>query len=175
MAETEDNIGCILGGAFSIFAGIWAYNHYTIKKIEPPVVITPTYVGGPPPPIKPSRPTGLIYVTSLEDGTIWRLDADSVIGPRRARQFWIKADHSKSKTITARETQTYYRVNCDTTGIRTLKVVEYDKDGKVLRMFNESVFGKEDDYMPPESILASAIRTGCDRAYDTAESAAGKK
>lgn len=162
MAQTsEDTIGCLIGGGLLIAGLVWLYNNYRIEKIDKPPPITLKA-----PPYQPPKPTGLRTVSILDSGTVWRIDADSVIGPRKSRQFWIREDHTNDKSRSARETHSLFRVNCDTTGYRTLKVVEYDKDGGVLNQWGEELFKKSEDYSPPASHIGRALKAGCDPAYE---------
>lgn len=163
MADTSDDIGCWLTAGALLFGAYWLYNHYEIRSKgtdAPPPVSTPAK------PAAPQRPTGLVDITTLKNGSVWRLDAAAVIGPRSARQFWVREDHSNNKKETARQSQALYRVNCDTTAYRTLSVVDYDKDGGVVANLGPKDLNDTDRFPPPDSVIATAISRACDRGFD---------
>lgn len=140
------------------FAGrLVCWDKYEIKKRDSnaPVVVS-----------SPIRPVGVVLVSELKNGTIWRLDADSVRGPKDARQAWQISDYSKNKNVTNREVKTLYRINCNTTAYRILSVVEYDKNGNVTGNWDEESFKKIDDYPPPGSILESFVNVACGAGFD---------
>ena len=139
--------------------GWWVWNHYEIREreSETPELPMPAY-----------RPTGHIEVTSFENGTVWRLDADSVTGPRDARQVWIVADHSKDTSVPQRETKTLYRIDCDTTAYRTLSVVEYGADGKVTGNWGADTFADEENFPPPGTHISAVVAEGCRPGFDKA-------
>lgn len=155
----DDEWGCWIVGIVLLAGGWWAYEHYEIREREP----EPEAIAAP---LRPFRPTGLIEIGELDGGTIWRLDADSVTGPRAARQAWVIANHAKNSGVVARESKILYRINCDTTAYRTLSSVDYDKDGKVIGSWGEETFGDKDDYPPPQSYIAHVVDEACDEAFD---------
>jgi hypothetical protein len=161
VTSNDDTIGCLIAVAALLGGGWWLYNKYEIRERESeayPDLIEPA-------PIV-TRPTGQIELLELSNGSVWRLDAASVSGPREARQLWVFSDHTKNSTVEARETQTLYRVNCDTTAYRVLKVVDYDKDGKPLGMWSSEDFSKTEDFPPPRSNISYVVNRGCDPAFD---------
>lgn len=119
----------------------------------------------PPIPIYEAYPEGPI--AELDDGSVWRMAWGSVKGPRTARLAWVRADHSKNKKLIPRETLTLYQINCETTGYRTLNIVDYDKDGNVLNKWGEDTFGKGFDYGPPGSNISYVIHAACLPRFDT--------
>lgn len=168
MAEAKDDWGYIIAGIVLVGGAVWVYNNYTIerKNKTPPTISMPPLETRLREKAPPPRPAGLIYITELDSGTVWRVDADSVTGPRTARMIWKTADHSKDRSTAARETQTLYRANCDTSAYRTLKIVQYGKDGKLINSWGAEVLIDADDYPPPGSNIAAVIRAGCDSGFD---------
>lgn len=148
-----DTIGCAVAAIAVVAGGWWLYNNYEIveRTAQAPL---------------PPRPVGRIEVGTLPNKDVWRLLADDVTGPRDARQIWISQDHSKNAAVTARETVSLYRVNCGTLGYRTLSVVEYDKDGKVIQTWGTESFGESEDFAPPDTYIGDALEAGCDPAFD---------
>lgn len=123
----------------------------------------------PKPPIPFYEPFPEGPLAELENGTVWRMAWGTVKGPRTARLAWVRADHSKNKEQKARETLTLYQINCDTTGYRTLTVVDYDKDGKVLQKWGEATFSKDFDYGPPGSNISYVTDGACLPRFDSKE------
>lgn len=159
MAQGDDAWGWIIGLALVAGAGWLLYEKYEIRErtqseateLEP----VPLY-----------RPTGLLHVSTLDNGTTWQLDADTVTGPRDARQVWVIEDHSDNAKIAHRETSVLYRINCDTTAYRVLSIVEYDKDGKVVTRRGSEEFSPIDSYPPPRSLIAGVVMRGCWESFD---------
>jgi hypothetical protein len=171
VSDTEDTIGCWVVAILALGGVWWAYTHYEIRpKAEVPI-ITPT---APAPTARPAsaapvRPIGLIEAGELDNGDLWRIDADTVTGPRSARQVWVKSDHTQNKAAVSHETVTLYRINCDTSAYRTLALIEYDKRGKALRTFGAKDFSATDDYAPPGSYIQGVVRRTCLPAFDPTE------
>lgn len=137
---------------------VWlAYDKWW-KDDEPPRPPAPVYSS------QPAYPDGPL--ASLDNGTVWRMVWGSVKGPRDARLAWVRADHSKNKSVTARETMTLYTVNCETTGFRALSIVEYDKDGKVLGQWGDEILSKDYDYAPPGSYIENVVEGACLPRFD---------
>ena len=86
---------------------------------------------------------------------------DRVSGPRDKRLAWVRADHSKNKKVKARQTLTLFTINCDTSGYRTLSVVDYDKEGKLLEQWGEKTFGEDYSYAPPGSNIEHVVQGAC--------------
>lgn len=123
----------------------------------------------PKPPIPFYEPFPEGPLAELDDGSVWRMAWTTVKGPRTARLAWVRADHSKNKDRKARETLTLFLINCETTGYRTLTIVDYDKDGKVLGRWGESTFAKDFDYGPPGSNISYVIDGACLPRFDNKE------
>jgi hypothetical protein len=162
-SDSEETIGCVIGAAVLIGGAIWLYNNYEIKKRAPE----------PPPPIvaaslpKPAvtRPTGMIELSTTTTGSKWLIDADSVSGPRKARQGWVTIDSSKDKTETVRTTKTLYLVDCDTTAARTLSTAAYSASDTAL--FTESHDPKDAkvEYYPPNTMGGAVVRRLCNEEF----------
>lgn len=156
--NSDESLGYIIAIVAVIGGGWWLYNTYEIReRTEDAPAVEPAL---------PMRPVGLIDLVSLENGTVWRIDADAVSGPRNARQAWVSADHSKNASVVNRETKTLYRIDCDKQSYRVLSVVEYDKDGAVTGDWGEDRFGDEEDYAPPRTNISSVIASACSSVFD---------
>lgn len=116
------------------------------------------------PKIEQAYPEGPL--AELSDGTVWRMAWGRIKGPRTARTAWVRADHSRNKSRKERETFTLFLIDCETSGYRTLSVVDYDKNGKVIRSLGERYFGKDFDYAPPGSNIESVVDGACLPQFD---------
>lgn len=158
----EEDWGLIFTLACVAAAGWWLWNKYEIveraEKASPPIPLAT--------PAADKRPTGSVFVTELDDGSVWSLNANSVRGPRDKRIGWVVSDNTKNKKVSSREVQTLYQVNCENTGFRTLTVIEYGKEGKVLNNWREEVFSKDNDFAPPTSNMGSVISLMCGKEFD---------
>lgn len=142
-----------------IAGGVHLWTRFTDDPAKPlPIETVAT-------PIAPQRPTGLLPVTTLDTGTIRRLDADTLRGPKQARLAWIIANHSGDRNVSKRETKTLYRIDCNTTAYQTPQEVEYDSKGKVLRRWTEADLGKDVSYPPPQSNIAAVVDNACSDAF----------
>ncbi|MBP6363767.1 MAG: hypothetical protein KA329_09630 [Novosphingobium sp.] len=157
MSNGDDSWGCLVFAGIAVFAGWYVWDKYEVRKRDEPL---------PALPVLESRPTGQLYVTELEDGTIWRLDADSVLGPREARQAWNIEDYTKKKNAKIKNVKTLYRINCNTTAYRVLSVVEYDSKGQVKGSWGTENFGDKDNYPPPDSVISSFVNLACGKGFD---------
>ena len=106
-----------------------------------------------------------LRVAAMDNGTVWYLDTKSVRGPRDKRAVWVKADHSLASSVPHRKTMELYSVDCNTTGYRSLSIVQYSKDGKVV---GEQDFQNPPQlYAPPESNISNVVDRACDRRFDS--------
>lgn len=155
----KDDWGGLIWLAIMIGGGVYLWNRYTDNSDKPPPVETFAT------PVAPQRPTGLLSVTTLDTGTIWQLDADTLRGPQEARLAWIIADHSGDRNVSKRETKTLYRIDCNTTAYQALQEVEYEGKGKVLRRWNEAELDKDVNYPPPQSNIAAVVDNACSEVF----------
>ena len=164
---SDDGVGCILFLAIG-GAAWWASQHYEIRKIEAKPTTPAEFANLSPEPI---RPTGMIAVTTDQDGIVWQLDADSVSGGRQNRQGWLYYDYShrkqpRGRTRSARELQL---VDCETGGSRKLSYLSYDAKGNSL--FAESLEQKDAkvSYYPPQTLGSKIVTALCQRGFDAAK------
>lgn len=150
--KTEETLGCVLLVAGVVAGGWWLYSHYEIRKVDQA-------------PVAVIRPAGLIQISAMPDGTVWRLDADSVSGTKDMRQAWVREDHSKEAGATYKEVAVLYRVNCQTTAFQTLKRIYYDATGQVQFSMSGAVLGKDPDYAPPNTYLGTVVSEACRPEY----------
>lgn len=143
----------------------FAYDKWWAKDDppRPPLPIPGAQADAPPP-----RPTGQVFITQLKNGTIWRLDADSVKGPRSKRIGWLIQDHSGNKSEPARRSSEIYIVNCETTAFTVPRRIDYDKDGVSMG----SMYGSDQEsFVPPESNGGRVVAEICDHKFDEPDTA----
>lgn len=164
MSSSDDTFGCLAGGAALLFGGWWWFNHYEIKKkVEaPPAVITP--VAKPVEPLV-TRPTGVMNLSFL-DGDTWKLDADSVSGPRTARMAWITIEHGKKPDRLAAQTRELWQIDCNTTAVKTLSSVDYDAKRKPITSIDTDPEKAQTTYYPPGTIGSTVLKTACRSDFD---------
>lgn len=104
-------------------------------------------------------------LTTLSNGTEWRMIWGKLKGPREARLAWVREDHTKNKERDARETLSLFKINCTTTGYVTLSVIDYDKDGKMLRSFDD--FSVKEAYPVPGSQIETVTDAACLPQFDS--------
>jgi hypothetical protein len=164
---SDDGWGCFVAIVL-LLGGAWLFNHYEIKSKTnvPNVQLVPSADSKPP------RPTGMQPVTETKDGSVWRLNADSVRGDRRHRQGWVIVDASKDKTVTNwRFAHVLYLVDCDTTAARELSRIFYDAKGETpwpAESWDPAEVKPE--YYPEGTVGYAPVRALCDEGFDTAKS-----
>lgn len=148
--QSSDGLGWLIAIGLGCYI---AYTHWwkTPEPAIPPAPIVSTGVSSGP-------------VATLSNGTVWRMVWDSIKGPRTARLAWVREDHSKNKTLKARETLSLFKIDCTTSGYVTLSVIDYDKDGKVIE--NRSDFSKEETYAPPFTYIDNVVKAACRPQFD---------
>lgn len=104
-------------------------------------------------------------LTTLSNGTEWRMIWGKLKGPREARLAWVREDHTNNKERDARETLSLFKINCTTTGFVTLSVIDYDKDGKPIRDFDD--FSDKDSYPVPGSQIETVTDAACLPQFDS--------
>ena len=143
----------------------WFFDNYEIVDKSESVELVEKYLEE----ATPVRPTGLLHVTTVSGGSTWSVDADTLRGPSTERLAWLVANHSKDKSISHRETQTLYEVNCDRGSYVTRKVLYYNKDGKAVQEWDDSVFSDTPDYAASGSNMAAVVERMCDPLFDETE------
>lgn len=156
---TDDDWGCVLTLVVAVAGGAWLFNKYEIKeRNEAPAIIAI-------PKVENIRPTGSITLTTDRDGSIWRVAAGTVSGPRKSRQGWVMIDSSKDKTTTMRESKMLYLVDCGTTATRTVGTVRYDSAGNVASSESLEPKNAKVEYYPPDTLGAAVARELCRIEY----------
>lgn len=155
MAGNNDTAGCVIISLAALAGGWWLYHNYEIKKIATVKSIE-----------APARPKGMMPLMTDDDGAEWQLNADSVRGPRTARQGWIKIDHTKDKTVNYRSNETLYQVDCETTAARRISEARYAADGKTVGQGKSKDPEKtEPEFFPPSSIGYHVVQQLCSPAF----------
>jgi hypothetical protein len=108
-----------------------------------------------------TRPAGMVALGSAEDDAVWKLDADSVRGPKNRRQGWVIIDHSNDETTSQRTTKSLFLVDCNTTASREISQGTYDASGNALT--GESYDPKDviAKYYPPDSMGYVVVSSIC--------------
>lgn len=158
----EDQWGCLIGAVVIIAAGYWLYSNYEVRKREP----NPENVSAPAPVAALPRPTGTIELGPDKEGSVWKIDADSVRGPRKERQGWVIIDASKDKTEPYREKRILYQVDCETTAARELSSATYDANGRSLTGESVAPDKAEIQYWPPGTFGSTVAKFLCDVKFD---------
>lgn len=151
--NSSDGMGWLVAVALG---GYLAYTTWWKEPDDPtpePLNAAAAVVSYPPGPL-----------ATLDNGTVWRMVWSSIKGPREARLAWVREDHSKNKGRDARESLTLYKINCNTTGLVTLSIIDYDKNGKPLRDFDD--FTKEESYPPPGTVIENVVEGACLPQFD---------
>lgn len=151
--SSDEGLGWLV--AFGLGCYI-AYTHWW-KTPEPPKTPVPNAAQ-----LVASYPTAPL--ATLENGTVWRMVWTSLKGPPTARLAWVRQDHSENKTRDARETMALYKINCTTSGYLTLSVVDYNKDGKVIKDLDE--FTTKESYAVPFSNISGVVDNACLPQFD---------
>lgn len=122
-------------------------------------------------PPKPSRPVGLVHLTTTGEekkSTEWYLRADTVLGPRTKRLFWVYLDYNKDKSEKDSRTEMFLAVNCETMEMRELSSASY-KSGTPSPSFSvHYAFDKAKvEYPIPRTGMMASYNEVCKEVYDT--------
>jgi hypothetical protein len=113
-----------------------------------------------------SRPSGIVTFKADKLGSVWKVDADSVRGPRKTRQGWVVIDTSKDKTVAYQEERHLYQIDCDTTAARELSKITYDASRQPLSKETSTVEDAKVHYWPPNTFGAKIVSFMCDPKFD---------
>lgn len=74
----------------------------------------------------------------------------------------MKIDHSRDKSVPEREKMQLWRVTCNEKSIWTVQGTTYDKDGKVIRSFeNEGYYNGIYSHIIPDSVAEGFWKAVC--------------
>jgi hypothetical protein len=123
-----------------------------------------------PTPPKPLRPVGLILLSKTgEEGKItkWYLRADTVMGPRTKRLFWVSLDLTEDKASKYESDEQLHSVNCETMEMRRLKSTYYKKNDETGYFVKSDPYDKaEVNYPTPGTGLMALYKEVCKDVYD---------
>jgi hypothetical protein len=152
-------IGWVIGGISGVIKG-WF-------KSDSVVLASPAATYTPP---KPSRPVGFVYLTSTggeKKITKWYLRADTVLGPRTKRLFWVKLDYSKDKSKKENWMEMFVAVNCETMEMRALSYASYKIDNENAVFSESHPFDKAKvEYPVPNTGMMASYKEVCKGVYD---------
>ncbi len=121
-------------------------------------------------PPKPTRPVGFVLLSTTGEGknrTDWFLRADTVLGPRTKRLFWVTLDTGKIKEKVT-QTEMFLSVNCETMEMRTLSSISYK--AKNLNAFYSKQYAFDEaevDYPSPGTGMMASYKEVCKDIYDS--------
>lgn len=159
----------LVGLVFIISLAAWVFSGISgvIKGwFKPQSAVLSSYT-----PPKPSRPVGFVHLTTTGEEkkpTEWYLRADTVLGPRTKRLFWVNLDYSKNKSEKFNRLEMFIAVNCETMEMRVLSSASY-KSGNPNAFYPENyAFDKAKvEYPIPSTGMMASYKEVCKEVYDT--------
>jgi hypothetical protein len=112
------------------------------------------------------RPTGLIPITTLESGTSWWLEAETVKGQRTERLGWVLHDHQNDKKTPYRTSKELWLVDCEKDAFRILSFISYKVNGELGTRYETPADKAEVSYAVPSSNGAAVMRKLCQPVFD---------
>jgi hypothetical protein len=94
-------------------------------------------------------------------GSVYYLDVDTFSKTGDIVLVWTKADHSRDRTETARETKTRYRINCLYQTISVLFWADYRPDGSVIDSHMVQSYEQEARPIVPGTIGETLAQLAC--------------
>lgn len=152
----EDDWGCILMPVLLVGGGIYAYNNYEIREINPAPKAIETL----------RRPTGLVRIATSDRDAVWYVDASTVLGERNKRIGWVTIDAKADKKANYRESKSLYRIDCDTTASQVLSTVNYNAKGEPVYFSQPEPKDVMVSYFAPGTMGASVSREICREVYN---------
>lgn len=162
MSSGEDTVGCVVLAVGLAFGAYWLYGKYEIKARSEQIALPQVESSSNPRDILPPR----THVASTESGTLYYLDNASVKGPRSARVGWVILDHTRDKEQAARTSRELIWTNCDTEEVKSLSLIQYDKDGAILHSEDHPADEASVTYYLPGTIGAGAPSEMCSSVFD---------
>lgn len=162
----------LIGLAFIIGITVWAGGAVVdaVKswfKTDNVASLSPVASYSPP---KPSRPVGLVNIaTTGEDTkpTVWYLRAETVLGPRTKRLFWVNLDYSKNKSAKFARMEMFVAVNCETMEMRVLSHASYKAKNPNAFFPENYAFDKAKvEYPVPDTGMMASYKEVCKDVYD---------
>lgn len=121
-------------------------------------------------PPKPSRPRGLVHLATTGEEkkpTYWYLRADTVLGPRTKRLFWVNLDYSKNKSEKYNRMEMFIAVNCETMEMRVLSSASYKTNVSTAFFPENYAFDKAKvEYPVPNTGMMASYEEVCKEVYD---------
>lgn len=136
-------------------------------KTDNPATLSPAALDIPP---KPSRPVGFVHLATTGDDkkpTYWYLRADTVLGPRTKRLFWVNLDYSKNKSEKFTRMEMFIAVNCETMEMRMLSSASYKANNSNAFYPENYAFDKAKvEYPVPNTGMMASYEEVCKDVYD---------
>ena len=150
MSESDSTLGDTI--AFLAIIGVAVFGIQRCSQSEPePPVFHPTPIE------RPARPEGMVYVTTIDNGSVWSIDADTVKGTRKERQGWLTENHAKDNSTIFRETKSLWVTDCDKGSYSRLETVSYKPDGDPVNLD----LPEEVSYAVPGTNAAAVVDSLC--------------
>lgn len=158
----EDGYFWIIGAAL-VFGAIYYFN-----KDDEPEIVAPAPIIAPTISTlaSPIRLTEDITISTLENGTVWRLDVSSMSGERKARNAWMVEDHTNDKTTPHRTTKTLYVVNCESSSYQVPTSIAYSPEGEASILWEEPLEDAKVNYTVPDSRIGNFASIVCAKNFD---------
>jgi hypothetical protein len=105
-----------------------------------------------------------VQVSRAANGAEYYMDANRISSENGRVQAWIKADHSKNRTVSYRSEMFLQSFICSSRKARLLAYTEYDSYGKIVgsRSFSDSVYS-DVGYSPvtPDTVGETFMTIAC--------------
>lgn len=108
----------------------------------------------------PAAAANWIYVTTGVNGTVIYYDADTIQRSGDQITVWRKLDHSRDKTIKAREAKDRYRYDCAERTDTLLAYTDYYPDGRI-EADNIPTYRQEASPVTPDTVGETILETVC--------------
>jgi len=111
-----------------------------------------------------ARAANWVEVAVSPTGTIWTVDADRIRRLGSIAEAWVRLDHSRDRTVTARNSLIFVRFNCTAWTSSTTSVVRYRTNGTVITDQSWPEYMAPFTPIVPETVLEGAANAVCGRA-----------
>jgi hypothetical protein len=111
-------------------------------------------------PIAPAYAANWVYVTENEKNAVYYYDSDTIRGSGNQVTAWVKVDHSRDKTVKAREALTRYRFDCADRTWTLLSTTDYYPNGKT-ETFTWETYEQKEIAVVPDSVMEGVLEAVC--------------
>lgn len=102
-------------------------------------------------------------IGTSSNNSVWMVDFERMKVISGKVQVWVKADHSKDRTINYRQSMRMFSFDCKQSKVRLLSSVTYDSYGKVVssNTYPDYSYGTGYEPITPESMLEEVSKVAC--------------